>query len=32
MAARVLIRPISDEKSMGLPQIVRRGELPAFLR
>jgi hypothetical protein len=32
MAARVLIRPISDDKGMWLPQIVRRGELLAFLR
>jgi hypothetical protein len=32
LAAHVLIRPISDEEGMGLPQIVRRGELLAFLR
>jgi hypothetical protein len=32
MAARVLIRPLSDEEGMRLPRIVRRGELLAFLR
>jgi hypothetical protein len=32
MAARVLIRPISDEEGRRLPQIMRTGELLAFLR